>query len=462
MAEGNSASTCRYPHRITQKWHERVDKFWDSLTKDARPMTILRKMKSAAKFHDRDIEKIMNLEMENNSVEASEKLLRYLLSEEELDAGSIAARWRAFEEALREVNPLLYDIVNGKYDPDIQERQRNLVDSFMDEICSRVDPSHLLPDLVSKELLGDMEKENLEKNLDNKGPTMAATYLVGQLHRSGNKDWLKDFFEVLRRNNHEGLAKDMSEEYERMLKTPSAKCLPAACVRPAQELEGQGGSNANGGARPKENLQPVKLQEEPCPTCGKLYKILSRHVCKEAKTREAQLGLSANGGARPKENLHHTTVGAKSEEQQCPTCGKKFKQLSRHICKEVKPAATTTQEVECPGCGKMFKQISKHVCKATVKPAAMASSGRHYGPTASDGACRKPQEPAVSARPGEQQCPTCGKMFKQLSRHVCKAQGAVVNPTNAHNGPSVCAKPEQPCPKCRKMFKQLSRHKCKA
>ena len=148
-----------------------------------------------------------------------------------------------------------------------------------------------------------------------------------------------------------------------------------------------------------------------------------------------------------------TNITMSGQEQQCPTCGHSFKMLSRHKCKgpvpvrsppsstplsgtqslvKASPVLSSGGEQACPTCGRMFKQLWQHKCHkgqdSSSPPAAAGVGGMRSSTSVSDDrSCRE-----------EQMRPTCGKMFKQLWRHECKG------PPSASSRPSAIVGEFQP------------------
>ncbi|KAK7109018.1 uncharacterized protein [Littorina saxatilis] len=140
------------------------------------------------------------------------------------------------------------------------------------------------------------------------------------------------------------------------------------------------------------------------------------------------------------------------KEETCPTCGKQFKQLSRHKCKEQGATQLSDKDSEgqiCPTCGKQFKQLSRHKCKEQGATQLSDTINSDFG--FSKTGCKAPEE-------GEEECPYCGRTFKQLWRHKCKKQEA-----SSHSSPAAHEDShlDQVCHTCGRTFKQISRHKCK-
>ena len=204
------------------------------------------------------------------------------------------------------------------------------------------------------------------------------------------------------------------------------KGVPA---QPAPGISREPTAESGLGATPASDGRPVlqssdSSEKQECPTCGKSFKQLSKHKCKGSESSDS------------------------SDQQECPTCGKSFKQLSKHKCKgpeaaptrDTRPASQSSgssDQQECPTCGKSFKQLSKHKCKEPE-----AAPTRDTRPASQS-----------SGSSDQQECPTCSKSFKQLSKHKCKGPEAA-SPQEAEI--------KQMCPSCNGMFKQLQRHKCKA
>lgn len=179
--------------RLIASWRLKVMIYKDNLT-SVRPMLIMRKMRLLCTDHP-VLDKVFQLDLDNRTAEASETFINYLLCEDGLDRADVVQRWVSFDKALKEVNNWVHDIVNGLEDPSKHQLQKNLINFFMEEICERVNPAHIISHL--RQLLGDIEFETLLRTLDNSGPTLAATYMVGHLPYSTNRDWFKEFQRAL-------------------------------------------------------------------------------------------------------------------------------------------------------------------------------------------------------------------------------------------------------------------------
>ncbi|XP_070210031.1 uncharacterized protein [Littorina saxatilis] len=406
---------------ITNIWRRRVQNFWLEMTQNARPSNIIRKMKPPPNRDDPVIRAILNLDQEDQPVKASERLLDYLVSEEGLEPGQIADRWLVFDQALSQAHPLLYDIVDGRFDNIVQEQQKQVVRTCMDEICNVVDAEDLFESLASKNLLGDMEFDTLNSRWEERGATQNVSYMVRHLHRCSNRNWYQDFVEVLCEAGHEMLVEKLNDTYDDF----PADAAPFNPV-PAQE------ARALCSDFQKLSVQKTysDVPKPQCPACRGVYNLGAGHKCRASGTmrstpHERDSTAPSGSHTQPSEQ----PASSAKPPQPCPTCGKMFKQLSRHKCKAAaslqnqggisaagigaqsweSPAAMLSQNgQQCPYCGKVFIRLSKHVCKA-VGQVVTTTSGQLFG------------QPADLARPQEQQCPTCGKLFKQLSRHKCKA-----------------------------------------
>ena len=147
------------------------------------------------------------------------------------------------------------------------------------------------------------------------------------------------------------------------------------------------------------------------------------------------------------------------EEERCLTCGKMFKQLSRHKCKGHDPASPR------PATANGFQSLVKSSQAAGAHNGARPKVKGHVSsPAGPSVVVERRQSSSDSSNSGTQMCLTCGQTFKQISRHKCKRASPSPSPSpNGSGSPDRGLKEEgEVCRFCGQTFKQISRHRCKA
>ncbi|XP_070189351.1 uncharacterized protein [Littorina saxatilis] len=245
MSGGSARGGGRGEESVGSTWTRRVRVYWVPLTRNLRPINILRKMR--LDYHDHPaLEEIVELDRENQSTRAAEKLLDFMTSQEGLDPDDVTARWSLFDQALREVHPWLHEVVSGTCEADSQESQRRVVNFFMDEICQTVNPEHLIRHFLSLELLGEMECEAVMRITQQKGPTLGAVYMVGHLPRSTNRHWYHDFLHVLMTNGYPELVRILDQSHYEKLLENSRSPDPLSAAPQATAMHERGEAHEDG------------------------------------------------------------------------------------------------------------------------------------------------------------------------------------------------------------------------
>ncbi|KAK7109016.1 uncharacterized protein [Littorina saxatilis] len=474
---------------LTSKWRWRVQHFLPQLTGNARPFNIIRKMKPPLNIDDPVVREIITLDNEDQCVKATEKLLDYLVSEEGLQPGEIADRWLAFDVALSEAHPLLYDIVHGKIDSMVQEQQKQAVNACMEELSNGLDPRHLYDFLVSKDLLADTEMETLTCKGEHKGPIQSAFYMLSHLHRSANRNWYKDFVKVLGESGYEELVQILNDKYKEIVSnwdtnrvsgaSPSRQADPARFF-PAKPMPVQQESALCGNFQKQLSLQNTRESSMPqkvqCRDCRGMFNNGARHRCNALAASPAviqeQGNATASSGARPKDkptanaNLHE-----KQALGQAAATTRRWDSMttSQSVNAAELPAAIATpKKQQCPYCKIMFERLGAHKCKAQGHAEPASTEQGH----ATGGSGVRPAEvPPGSTTAKKQQCPYCKIMFERLGAHKCKAvgqtalastkQGGATGGSGAQpiKGTDAKEKPKEQCPHCKNKYVNLKNHK---
>ena len=119
--------------------------------------------------------------------------------------------WAAVVVCVLTVHPVVYEIITGNLDAEIQEQQKGMIDFFMEDISKCVDPMYLLPALYANKLLEQSQCERLRCLREQKGPTLGAIFMLCNIHRN-NPDWYNTFLGVLMDNDYGELVKNLDED----------------------------------------------------------------------------------------------------------------------------------------------------------------------------------------------------------------------------------------------------------
>ena len=109
------------------------------------------------------------------------------------------------------VHPVVYEIITGNLDAEIQEQQKGMIDFFMEDISKCVNPMYLLPALYANKLLEQSQCERLQCLCEQKGPMLGAIFMLCNIHRN-NPDWYSTFLGVLMDNDYGELVKNLDED----------------------------------------------------------------------------------------------------------------------------------------------------------------------------------------------------------------------------------------------------------
>ena len=80
------------------------------------------------------------------------------------------------------------------------------------KVVNRLNPSDVLPELNTRKVINDMDKENIEAERKTKGNMCATHVLLDRVWRH-QENWYEEFLEILMCKNYPAIVKEMDQEF---------------------------------------------------------------------------------------------------------------------------------------------------------------------------------------------------------------------------------------------------------